>query len=141
MTTTTTAAPVYRPGLAGYLAYLRLPELLAECRTGHAPDRAAALRQLLVRARPGARLRQADTERGYWMAGALADPAEQVARYAEQLASPATDTHTKAQAWLAYLSGGHPALEHLDDTEADACRWLLDQLLSPLTTPEVFPCD
>lgn len=57
---------IYRPGLRGYLAFVRLPEIVSEMRTGYAPDRTAALRALVRRLRPSARLRQAQTERAYW---------------------------------------------------------------------------
>lgn len=58
----------YEPGLRGYLSFIRFAELAAECRTGYPSDRRAAIRQLVRRLRPSARLRQAEIERAYWSA-------------------------------------------------------------------------
>src|SRR6478752_691302 len=49
----------YRPGIRGYFAFLRLPDLL---RDGDGIQWA----QLLRRVRPSARLRQAEQERAWW---------------------------------------------------------------------------
>lgn len=121
------ATPVlYAPGLRGYLKHLRLPELLAECRTGYAPDRTAALRAFGRRVRPGARLRQSETERVFWQQAALASvPAQFIA--------------AKAETWLRHLDSSGP-LENLDDVEAGAAAFVLEALLDPEQTPDTFPC-
>jgi len=57
----------YAPGLWGWWSYLRVRDLLAECRTGYAPDRTAARQALLRRLRPSARLQQSNVERAWWL--------------------------------------------------------------------------
>lgn len=63
----------YRPGVRGYLAFVRFPEILAELRTGYDLDRIAAARSLLRRLRPSARLRQSEIEREHWRREALGE--------------------------------------------------------------------
>lgn len=63
----------YRPGLRGYIEFVRLGDLLAELHAGRAADRAAAVRALVRRLRPSARLRQAEQERLYWQGQAAYD--------------------------------------------------------------------
>lgn len=57
-------ADLYRPGVRGWWAFLRLADLLAD---GDGPR----WRTIARRARPSARLRQSEQERAYWRALAL----------------------------------------------------------------------
>jgi hypothetical protein len=50
---------MYEPGIRGWWRFLRLPELLRD-------GDGIRWRQLAVRIRPSARLRQCDRERRYW---------------------------------------------------------------------------
>lgn len=56
----------YRPGIRGWWQFLRLQEVRAELSTRYDLDRAAAVRTLLRRLRPSARLRQSEIEREHW---------------------------------------------------------------------------